>query len=136
MHRVTSDLTQSMPVQSDVRRLALSLPGAEESSGDFSFFVRRGGKRKLFAWVWLQRHEPKAPRVPNPEVLGVRVDGLDAKEALLASAPDRLFTEPHYDGYPAVLVRLTEVGLDELEDLLEAAWRCQAPRRLLEQRDR
>ncbi len=35
---------------------------------------------------------------------------------------------PHYDGYPAVLVRLPALGEDELRELITDAWRCQAPR--------
>jgi hypothetical protein len=120
-----------MADQSDVRRLALALPETGEEEGRFAFFVRHRDKRKGFAWVWLERVEPKGPRVPAPGVLAVRVASLDDKEALLALDPERFFTEPHYDGYPAVLVRLAAVSEDELADLLESAWRCQAPRALV-----
>lgn len=34
-------------------------------------------------------------------------------------------TEPHYDGYAAVLVRLAAVRVPELRELLTEAWRCQ-----------
>ena len=47
--------------------------------------------------------------------------------------PEKIFTEPHYNGYPAVLVRLSAVDEDLLEDLLTDAWRCQAPKRLAAQ---
>lgn len=122
-----------MADQNDVRRIALSLPGAGEVRGRFAFFVENGGKRKDFAWVWLERLAPKKARVPNPEVLAVRVSGLDEKEALLVLDPKRFFTEPHYNGYPAVLVRLAAIGLDDLRDLITDAWRCQAPRALVKE---
>ena len=41
------------------------------------------------------------------------------------------FTEPHYDGYPAVLVRLTAIDPDFLARVLTDAWGCRAPKRLL-----
>jgi hypothetical protein len=47
---------------------------------------------------------------------------------LIAANPDVYFTEPHYNGYPAVLVRLEAIGLAELEAILVDAWRCQAPK--------
>jgi hypothetical protein len=43
------------------------------------------------------------------------------------------FTTPHFDGYPAVLVRLDEIGLDELKEVIAEAWLCQAPKRLAQQ---
>jgi hypothetical protein len=118
--------------QADVRRIALALPGTSEAPDRFGFSVLNGRKHKGFAWAWNERVEPKKPRVPRQDVLAVRVVDLDDKEALLASAPEKLFTEPHYDGFPAVLVRLPLIGLDELEELLVDAWRCQAPRELRE----
>jgi hypothetical protein len=67
------------------------------------------------------------PRVPRQNVLAVRVAGQAEKEMLLASDPDKFFTEPHYDGFPAVLIRLPAVQADELRELITDAWRCQAP---------
>ena len=63
---------------------------------------------------------------PGP-VLGVRVENLVAKEALLASEPDLYFTTPHFNGYPAVLVHLDKIGLEELEELAIDAWLARAP---------
>jgi hypothetical protein len=120
----------SMADQRDVRRIALSLPHTIEEEDRFAFAVRIGDKRKGFAWVWLERVEPKEPRVPRPDVIAVRVSNAAEKEMLLASDQRRFFTEPHYHGFPAVLVRLAEVEVDELEELLTDAWRCQAPRAL------
>ena len=52
---------------------------------------------------------------------------------LLGSDPAKFFTEPHYNGFPAVLVRLPAVEADELRELITDAWRCQAPRSLVRQ---
>jgi len=124
-----------MASQDDVRRIALSLPGAREGKGHFAFSVPDKGKDKGFAWVWRERVHPKKARVPQPEVLAVRVADQTQKEMLIAAAPDTYFTEPHYNGFPAVLVRLAAIGVDELEALLMDAWRCQAPRALREEID-
>ena len=52
------------------------------------------------------------------------------KDELLAADPDKFFTEPHCNGFPAVLVRLPAIDEDELRELITDAWRCQAPRAL------
>src|SRR3954447_9105727 len=66
----------------------------------------------------------------DPDALVLRCD-LGEKEALLEGEPEALFTTPHYDGYPAVLVRLEAVDPVELAELIEEAWRMQAPKRLV-----
>ena len=117
-----------MATQLDVRRIALSFPGAVEARDYFAFSVIDKGKAKGFAWVWLERLDPKKARVPNPSVIAVRVPNLGHKEALLASDSQKFFTEPHYNGFPAVLVRLEAVTRTDLELLLEDAWRCMVPK--------
>ena len=124
-----------MADQEDVRRVALSLPETVEGDDRFAFFVVNRGKRKAFAWVWMERLDPKKPRVPQPNVVAVRVANADEKDALLAMDRERFFTEPHYNGYPAVLVRLPVIDQDELEDLIIDAWRCLAPRQLVKEFD-
>lgn len=124
-----------MATQDDVRRLALALPEASEDDDRFAFSVINKGKRKNFAWVWAERVEPKKPRVSRPDVLAVRVANQLDKDELLNSDPDKFFTEPHYNGFPAVLVRLTAVDVDELAELLTDAWCCQAPRALVKEFD-
>jgi hypothetical protein len=119
-----------MATQADVRRIALGFPGAVEESGRFAFAVPVKGKLKGFAWVWLERIDPKKGRVPQPKVLAVRVASLDDKEFILAMDPKKYFTEPHYNGYPAVLVRLAEIPVRELRPLLQQAWQCMAPKEL------
>jgi hypothetical protein len=117
--------------QDDVRRIALALPGAVESTESFGFYVENKGKARGFAWAWNERVEPKKPRVPRPDVLAVRTVDRADKEALLASGNDALFTEPHYNGFPAVLVRLPLVERELLEELLVDGWRTLAPKALV-----
>jgi hypothetical protein len=116
-----------MATQADVRRIALSLPATEQPRGRYAFAVPNKGKLKEFVWVWLERVTPKKPRVPNFDVIAVRVADLAEKDRLLAARPKAFFTEPHYHGYPAVLVRLEAINVADLRALLTAAWRCQAP---------
>ena len=119
-----------MATQADVRRIALSLPATEEAPDRFAFSVRNKGKLKGFVWVWMERMAPRKPRVPQPKVVAVRVASLDDKEFLLAVDPKKFFTEPHYDVFPAVLVRLPAVTARQLGPIIEEAWRCQAPKDL------
>jgi hypothetical protein len=116
-----------MATQADVRRIALALPDTEEASGRFAFSVLNKGKPKGFVWAWNERITPKEPRVPNPGVIAVRVANVGQKEALLSADTKKFFTEPHYDGFPAVLVRLDAVTVADLKVLIAEAWRCQAP---------
>src|SRR6266542_3768887 len=115
-----------MATRADVRRIALSLPDTEEAEGRFAFSVRVKDKPRGFAWVWMERIDPKKPRVANPGVLAVRVGSLGEKETLISMEPEKFFTQSHYSGFPAVLVRLAAVRVPELRILLEAAWRSQA----------
>ena len=119
-----------MATQADVRRIALSLPETEETPNHFAFSVRNKGKLKGFVWVWMERVTPKKPRVPQPSVIAVRVANLDDKDFLLGLDPAKFFTEPHYNGFPAVLVRLPAVTARELRSIIKEAWRCQAPKDL------
>lgn len=119
-----------MASQADVRRIALSLPATEEAPNHFAFSVRNKGKLKGFVWVWMERVDLKKARVPQPNVIAVRVASLDDKDVLLALDPAKFFTEPHYKGFPAVLVRLPAVSARELRPLIVEAWRCQAPKDL------
>jgi hypothetical protein len=120
-----------MATRADVQRIALALPEAQEEPG-FSFTV--GGKG--FAWPWLERVDPRKARVPNPDVIGVRVANELEKQALLSLDPSVYFTEPHYNGYPAVLVRIPAVDVDMLEKILTDAWLTRAPRKLAATLDR
>lgn len=119
-----------MATQADVRRIALSLPETEEEPNRFAFSVRNKDKLKGFVWVWRERVVPKKPKVPQPKVLVVRTASLDDKDFLLGLDPAKFFTEPHYNGYPAVLVRLPAVTAGELRAIITEAWRSQAPKDL------
>ena len=116
-----------MPTQADVRRIALGLPETTEEPGSFRFLVAG----KAFAWPWLVRVDPKRARVPNRDVVGIRIAHDLEKEALIEIDPNAFFTEPHYDGFPAILVRLAAVDPGMLEKLLTDGWRIQAPKRLV-----
>ena len=115
----------------DVRRIALSLPGAAQVEGELRYEV--GGKN--FTWVWRERIAGHRGRVPQPEVFAVRVADEEEKQVLIASDPEKFFTEPHYNGYPAVLIRLAAIESDELAELITDAWRIRAPRKLLAEFD-
>lgn len=124
-----------MADQEDVRRIALALPATSETEDHFGFSVLDRGKPKSFVWAWRERVHPKKARVPRADVIAVRVTNQAEKEALLATDSSKFFTEPHYNGFPAILVRLPAVGLEELEDLITDAWRCQASKALRESLD-
>jgi hypothetical protein len=121
-----------MATWDDVRRLALELPETAEvtSRGHAQWRV----KDKLFVWERPLRNADRAALgadAPEGEVLGARVEHLVAKEALLADAPEIYFTTPHFEGYPAVLVRLDVIDLEELRELVVEAWLNRAPKRLV-----
>ena len=116
-----------MATQADVRRIALALPGVEEGADHFAFSVPNKGKLKGFAWVWMERVAPKKPRVPNPGVIAVRVQNVAQRDLMISAEPAKFFTEPHYAGFPAVLVRLDAVSVADLKLLIAEGWRCQAP---------
>jgi len=111
-----------------VRRIALSLGGTVEAPNHFAFSVLNKGKLKGFVWVWMERLTPKKPRVPQPQVIAVRVASLQDKDFLLSLDATKFFTEPHYNGFPAVLVRLPAITVRELRPIIAEAWRCQAPK--------
>ena len=124
-----------MADQDDVRRIALALPETVEDNDRFAFSVLNKGKSKGICWVWNERTQEKQPKVPNPEVLAVRVAGEGAKAELLAADPEVFFTEPHYNGFPAILVRLAAIGEEELRELILDGWRIQAPKALVKASD-
>ena len=113
----------------DVERLVGTLPEVTESVryGNRSWSV--GGK--TFAWV---RPFSKADvkrfagdPVPEGPILGLAADGLEDKEALLQAHPEYLFTIPHFDNYPAVLLHVASAGESDLREALTDAWLVHAP---------
>jgi hypothetical protein len=123
-----------MSTWDDVRRIALALPETSEglTHGHISWRVRD----KMFVWERpLRSSDLKAlgEAAPAGAILGARVEHLGAKEALLADDPSVYFTTPHFDGYPAVLVQLEVIVMDELEELIVDAWLARAPKRLAQE---
>ena len=122
-----------MATWKDVGRLALALPEAEEGTtygGNRAWTVRK----KMFVWERPLRKSDLAAlgdAAPDGPILGAKVEHLIAKEALLADESGVVFTTPHFDGYPAVLIRLPDAELDLLEEVVTEAWLVSAPKRLV-----
>jgi hypothetical protein len=115
----------------DVARLALELPETSEgiSHGNRHWRV----KDKGFVWERPLRKsdlEALGDAAPDGPILGARVEHLVAKEAMLADDPGVFFTTPHFNGFPAVLVQLEKIGLDDLREVVVEAWLARAPKRL------
>src|SRR5689334_15125999 len=102
----------------DVRRLAHSLPDVVEIDSDgFDFRVNDKG----FVWSYPERL-PGRPRVIRTDVAVLYVGDEAEKQALLLGEPDLFFTTPGYDGMPLVMLRLDEVDVDRLAELVTDAW--------------
>ena len=113
---------------SDVVRIVGELPETSEPSPR-NWRVRK----KLIAWERPLRkadYEALGAHAPDGDILGARVADEGVKYALIADDPGVYFTTPHFAGYPAVLVRLAEIGVPELAELLTEAWLAQAPKTL------
>jgi hypothetical protein len=100
----------------DVRRLALALPYVEEIDSD-GFDFRVGDKG--FVWSYPERR-PGQRRVIRTDIAVLYVGDEAEKQALLLG-------EPGYDGMPLVMLRLTEVDVERLRELVLDAWRMRAP---------
>jgi len=118
----------------DLDELALAMPEATREAADDgrpSYLVHG----KMFCF-----HRSRRPDAVDAEtgerlddVLMFRVDGLEAKELLLADPRGVFFTTPHFGGYPAVLLRISQLAQlerDELRDLVVEAWMTRAHKRL------
>ena len=106
-----------MASTSDLQRLAAALPNVEASADGLAFALRRGATTRGFAWVWRERLAPKRPRVPNPGVFAMRVATVAQRDLMITAEPAKFFTEPHYNGFPAVLVRLDAVSVADLDPI-------------------
>lgn len=117
-----------MPTFDDVRRLGRRLPEVEEG---VSYRGMPGLKvqGKPFCRLWSDA-EHERDGVHDSEVLVVFCD-IDEKDALIDNSDGMLLSTPHYEGYAAVLVRLADVALPKLAELLEDSYRSRAPKRLL-----
>ena len=112
----------------DVDAFATSLPGVTVGAkwGNRTWLVAGKG----FAWhrplskADLKRYGDEPP--PAGEILAVRVESLDAKDALLAIAPPGFFTIPHFHGYAAVLIALREARAKDVRAAILDGFRAMA----------
>lgn len=116
----------------NVRQRALTLPEtSERTSRELRQWLV---KDKLFVWERPLRRadlEALGGEAPDGPILGARVEHLGAKEAFLASGESVFFTTPHFDGYPAILVRLDPITVADLGEVIVEAWLARAPKRLV-----
>jgi hypothetical protein len=118
----------------DVRGIALALPETSERSSYGSLAWRVNDK----GFVWqrpLRRADLEAlgDQVPDGPIMAAYVEHVGMKDALIANDPDVYFTTPHFDGYPAILVRLDRIAVAELDELIVDAWLSRAPKRLVKE---
>jgi hypothetical protein len=107
----------------DVRRVALGLPEVAEIDSDgFDFRVANRG----FVWSYPERR-PGKQRLIRTDVAVLFVGDEAEKQALLLGEPEIFFTTPGYDGLPLVMLRLPQVDVDRLAELVVDAWRMRAP---------
>ena len=97
-----------------VKKIALAMPGVEESTAYGSPALKVNGK--MLAGIPTQRPDVE------PGTLGVHVD-LEDRAELLAAAPDIYYVTKHYANYPAVLVRMSRMSPDVLRDLLGMSYK-------------
>jgi hypothetical protein len=110
----------------DVRRVALALPHVDEiPSEGFDFRVADKG----FVWSYPERRPGKS-RLIRTDIAVLFVGDEAEKQALLRGEPELFFTTPSYDGWPLVMLRLAEVDVERLSELVGDAWRMRAPRAL------
>jgi hypothetical protein len=123
-----------MATLDDVRAIALGFPGVEErvdghrggatwrtSAGTF-VWERGPGKRDL------EQLAAQGRDWPSGDVIGVRTDGEQTKDALIETFPGVFFTIPHFDGYPAVLLRVDTIDLPHLIEVITDAWLLRSPK--------
>ena len=95
-----------------VRKIALALPQVEEGATYGSPALKIRGK--LLACMAIHKSV-------EPESLAVRID-FDRRAQLMTTDPDVFYLTNHYVNYPVVLVRLSRIRLDALQELLAEAW--------------
>jgi len=118
----------------DLDELALAMPETTKEvseDGRPSYLVH--GKR--FCLQRTRRPDAVDPQTGErlDDVLMFRVDGPEAKELVLADPRGLFFTTPHFDGYPAVLIRIPDLARldrDELRDTIVEAWLTRAQKRV------
>lgn len=121
-----------MATWDDVTACTADLPELEQRPGERDWRVRG----KPVAWERPLRRadlEHLGDAAPTGPILGVRVPDLDAKDVRLRELSPAVFVTPHFDGYPAVLVDLERIDVDDLAALMEDSWATQAPKTLVRQ---
>jgi hypothetical protein len=118
-----------MATLDEAGRIALGLPEVTEGDRHGHRTWSVGGKgfawERAFSKADLRRFGDATP--PKDPILAVRVLDLNDKEAVLAEGRRGVFTIPHFDGYPAVLVELRSVGKRVLREAVVDAWLACAP---------
>ncbi|MCB0858094.1 MAG: MmcQ/YjbR family DNA-binding protein [Solirubrobacterales bacterium] len=117
-----------MAALTDVERIALSLPQAEEGTWFGNRAWKVGGK--TFVWDRPLGNKDEAElggAVPEGPVVGVRVEDRLTKEVLCENEGPAVFTISHFRNFDAVLIDLEKVEEDLLEDLIAESWRVVAP---------
>ena len=112
----------------DVGALATSLPDVEVTTKWNHKTWAIGGR----GFVWhrplgkadIKRYGDKP--LPQGEIVAVRVENLDAKDALLAMELPGFFTIEHFNGYAAVLIELDAARTRDVKAAVEGAWRAMA----------
>jgi hypothetical protein len=121
-----------MATWATVWKVLEALPGTEQGLLHDNPAVRVRGK--LVAYLPNNRRSRPDHAADHEEFLVVKTDFAE-RAALLEEDPETFFVTPHYESYPAVLVRLATVQPDQLQELLTDAWRRVAPKRLVRELD-
>jgi hypothetical protein len=106
----------------EVRQIALSFPGVEESTAYGTPAFKVAGK-------FLTRLRPEDDSLVLVDV------PFDEREMLMDADPETFHITPHYQNYPSVLARLARVHPGSLANFLERRWRNVAPRKLVKAHD-
>jgi hypothetical protein len=123
-----------MATMTDLDELALALPQVTKEVSDDgrpSYLVHG----KMFCFHRSRRPDARDPETGErlDDVLMFRVDGLDVKELMVADERGVFFTTPHFNGYPAVLMRIPDlerIDREELYELVVEAWLTRAQKRV------
>jgi hypothetical protein len=123
----------AMATMKDLDRLALAMPEATKEVEDGRPVYKVHGR--MFCFHRSRRKDAVDPETGErlDDVLAFRVADLGVKELLLSDSRGIYFTTPHWNGYPAVLMRISDLKRlerDELRDLVEDAWLTRAQKRL------
>jgi len=124
-----------MATWDDVDRIARELPDVVAGTDGFGQLKWEVLKQYFVYERPLRKKDLQELGVDAPpgDILGVRVAQLDDKLGLIGSNPDVFFTIPHYANYPAVLVQLDKISLDQLREVVTDAWLARAPKKLAAQ---